>query len=823
MELKLNDIEKIPIIEIVFGEFIKVNKKSKNFNTLEITSDRLFEKNYKKADSNIEYPVIFEKSPVIDKLSSFFLDKIFSNNDLILYFQKNINVYFNQLVSRYIEYINHTVIGDVEDSDSEVDKLKSLSLTPLTKTDIMFVWKGSTAMKTIYKKYSTVLHREISAKIEEKYGDKYFSKKSDADCAIFINPNNKDADFHRRNMIILSFLMLKWFRNAIDKNMINSILDKIDFKIDYDDIRKQTTHDDMDNDSDNKKDTEIEKGKNIKIQKWSFTKMPRYDRILIKEDGSSNYISHYLNNEDYKNSAGENINYYKNEMNNFYLSIHDRTLNNVTKCDNFYKNFSLIKMKCDIICKLDVTFEDNTTRTIHYLLSNDVIDMAIRTIDDASLSKDYEYINSIVMSYSKTGLVSKKNFTFTSYTLDGFIMDFIYNLFKTHDKYKGCIPAYVPKYESNLNRMFYFILLKLLFIKSNDEKLCTKLIDGLIFNIRNIRYGTLDKIIKLDDIIFDYLMDNIIKLQSLYPANSLESKYKFLNELLEQLYFIRDDVIKKYANIPKLVATQATVLEMNKYLKYKTKYLELKKLIGGKFIPIFPNFSLYIKSDINDSRLLEFLKARTLSLIKSGCCYVPNHTNHDDYKYHISLVRLYINTHHPNYKITNGNWTRVQNLIKEAGDNLMKQQQIQISRLDVIGQDKSFIAVYFNSDINTTNYNNFIKDIVNIFSDDNVQIDIQKNDKMIYVLINKMVIACFEDYYYNPCHISVVQSDSSKDDLMNNSLLEKQYSVIEMCKYVSDKYKMDKNTTVVSIKHDANFIKIKSRPKPSDIINKNNY
>ena len=100
MELKLNDIEKIPIIEIVFGEFIKVNKKSKNFNTLEITSDRLFEKNYKVADSNIEYPVIFEKSPVIDKLSSFFLDKIFSNNDLILYFQKNINVYFNQLVSR---------------------------------------------------------------------------------------------------------------------------------------------------------------------------------------------------------------------------------------------------------------------------------------------------------------------------------------------------------------------------------------------------------------------------------------------------------------------------------------------------------------------------------------------------------------------------------------------------------------------------------------------------------------------------------------------------------------------------------------------------
>ena len=813
MEFKLNDTEKIPIIEIVFGEFIKVNKKSKNFNILEITSDKLFEKNYKVADEGIEYPVTFEKSPIIDKLSSSFLDAIFSNSDLSLYFQKNINIYFNQLVSRYIEYINHKVIGDIEDKESEIAKLEALKLTHLINTDIMFVWKGSTAMKTIYKKYSKSLNKEVSAEIEEKYGKEYFSKKSDADCAIFINPNNKDADFHRRNMIILSFLMLKWFRNTIDTQEINNILDKIDFKIDYNDIRKNNSGDLI----------TWEKEKNIKIQKWSFTKMQRYDRILIRDEkDTSHYIRHYLNNEDYKNNAGENINYYKNEMNNFYLSIHDRTLTNATKCNDFFKNFSLIKMKLDILCKLDVTFEDGTTRTIHYLLSNDVIDLAIRTQDDDSLYKDYEKIESIVMVYKKIGIVPKKTFTFTSYTLDGFIMDFIYNLFKTYDKKKGCIPAYVPKYESNFNRMFYFIFLKLLFIKNNDNKKYTKIIEDIIFNIRNIRYGKLDKVIKLDDDSIDYLIDNIVKLQSLYQSDSIDTKYKFLEEVLNQVYFIQH-VLKKQLNILNLEATKMNVSEMNKYLKYKTKYLELKKMIGGKFIPSFPNFSLYIKSDINDTKLIEFLKNKTLELIKTGCCYVPNRMMLSDYKYHISLVRLYINTRHPNYQITSGNWTQIQSLIRKAGDDLIKGNLLNISRLNTIGQDKSFIAVYFDSEINTANYNNFIKDIINIFSNKIDTIEIKENNKMVYVFVDKMVFACFEDYYYNPNHITVVQSDSKKEDLINNSLLVKQYSALEMCKYVTEKYNMNNNTTDVSIKHDAQFIKIKGRPKPSDIINKNNY
>jgi hypothetical protein len=578
MNLELTDKERIPIIEVIFSEFIKLNKKSNNFNITEKINDTLFDIKYddnkqskKDPETSIEYQ---KKNPIIEALSSAFLDKIFTNTDLIIYFQRNINIYFTELVARYTLYINENMIGEMDDDDKEkeISKLKKLQLTKLTNTDILFIWKGSTAMKTIYKKYSQLLDKTV----DDKYG-KYFSKKSDADCAIFINPNNKDAEFHRSNMIILSFLMLNWIRSSIIKDAIENIMNTISFNINYDKIRL--------NDSNGEK--YWGKEKSIRNQKWSFTNISRFDRIIvpIKETNKkTNYIEYYLYDEDFKNTADETINYYKNKKNSFFLSIHDKTLSDANKCDGFNKNFSLIKLKYDILCRLDVTFKDNTKDTIYYLLSNDIIDMAIRTIDDDSLKKDYENINAITQVYQKISINKNKSFNFRSYTLDGFIMDFIYNLFKSPSNYGGCNPMYIAKYESNFNRFFYFMLLKLIYMNINDSKnqagniMCRLLID----NIRIIIFKNLIYAKKTNDMVLDYFMNCIIDLHKVYNISyyddKKELKYNFISNILDELKFIQTILFKsKSAALVKEKPTE--IINLNKYIKYKTKYIQLKNNI----------------------------------------------------------------------------------------------------------------------------------------------------------------------------------------------------------------------------------------------------
>jgi hypothetical protein len=45
----------------------------------------------------------------------------------------------------------------------------------------------------------------------------------------------------------------------------------------------------------------------------------------------------------------------------------------------------------------------------------------------------------------------------------------------------------------------------------------------------------------------------------------------------------------------------------------------------------------------------------------------------------------------------------------------MNSMEISINEINTIGENKSFIAVYFKSNINKNNYNDFIKDIIQIF------------------------------------------------------------------------------------------------------------
>ena len=563
MNLNLRDNEMIPTIEIIFSDFMKLNKKSKNFNISEKVNNTLFDIKYdddKLTKKELEFPVTYQKSPIIDGLSSSFLDKIFTDSDMIVFFQRNINIYFNALVARYILYIN--------EEKKEINKLN--------ETDILFIWKGSTAMKTIYKKYSEVLDKSV----DETYG-KYFSKKSDADCAIFINPNNKDADFHRNNMIILSFLMLNWLRNNIMKDAINNIMKTISFDINYNDIRLAET----------KEEKTWDENKNIKTQKWSFENISRFDRIVIpkKNNYETTYIKYYLHNENYTNDAGNDIDYYENKQNDFFLSIHDKTLTDKEKCNNFNKNFSLIKLKYDIICKLDVVFIDNTTRTLYYILSNDIIDMAIRTIDDDSLKLDYNDITAITQVYQKISFAPNKKFNFRSYTLDGFIMDFMYNLFKTPSDYGGCNPMYVAKYQSNLNRFFYFILLKLLYINIDDSeyKKGTIINNLLIENIKTIRYRDITTIKKTGIMVFDYLINCVVELQKIYSESyytktkeNSNLKLEFTENILDQLKFI-DTILRKPKSEAIMKVKPTSILYLNKYLKYKNKYFELKKLINN--------------------------------------------------------------------------------------------------------------------------------------------------------------------------------------------------------------------------------------------------
>jgi len=815
MDFQLNDRDYDLLIDKIFIDFISLKNNSNNFNK---KSSETVDTKEVDDDIGTEETVLVDKnqthntSRYIDDLGSTYLDKIFYNNELIQEFQKKIIIYFNKLVIRYKMYINERNVGKLLESDiiKERKILDDLKLEPLQDNDILFIWKGSTVMKTIYNKYKDILDPSV----KDKYG-KFFSKKSDADCALFINPHHKDAEYHRDNLIKLFFLSLCWLRDSINMTEIDKIMENIKFDIDYKSLRGSSI---------------LYTGplKDIQSQEWKINTRISKDKIFIpiKTDDKSKNKEYIFPGVELKNETfTEGTTYYQNKNNKFYISIHQNTQISNGMCNDFKKDFSLIKLKTDLIIKGDITYNDGEKQTVSYLLKNDIIDIAFRTIDDKSLIEDYKDIKSIVKSYKK--LLKKPkimfDFSFNSYTLDGFIMDFIYNLFKTPfvigkaetgEKKYECYPWHVEKYKNNINRIFYFILLKLIFIKKNDKA-------NILQNIIKLLYNTIDINIEkeetTDDKVLKFLTESMtqLKIKTKTVSESDYNKKNFFNILKENLDFIISVLNKQNISYS---LDDDNIYQLKKYLKYKEKYLKLKNIIGGAYTPSFPHFSLFIKSDINDSELVEFLTSKTNALVadSSKCCYVPNHSI--DYKYHISLVRLYINVSHPNYKIiSNTNWTIVQNLIKTAVTNYMNSMQISLGELNTIGINKSFIAVYFKSNKDKTNYDNFIKDIVNIFSNDNSLVEIFIRDKLINVFVNHNLFACFEDYYYEPNHITIAQSDDTKEHLQTLSLLVKQYNLKEMCKYIVKKYNMNTNTSNVMIKS-AN-----AKGQPSEILNKNNY
>lgn len=805
MEFRFTDSDYNMIINQVFFEFLSLKDHSNNFDIID---------SKKKEHKEVLDDEKYDKSSVIDNLSVSYLDNIFNNNNIIVNFQKRINIFFNKLIVRYMKYINDLSI-------IEEKKLENLKLDPIKINDIIFVWKGSTSMKTLYNKYKDLLDPEVDKRYRE-----YFYKKSDADYGVFINPKHKDAEFHRNNMIKLSFLLLVWLRDSIDLEQIDNIINKIKFDIDY-----RLIHANLN----------LYTGplKEIETQTWTFKKKIRKDHMFypIINEVNNKYLFTRLNLKDevYTEDSTEKTTYYKNEGKEFYLSLHDKILINNTMCDNnkFKKNFSLLKLKYDIICTGNIKFKDGEIKTVNYLLSNEIIDLAFRTIDDVSMLMDYQNITDIIKPYNKIIKNVKfniKEFTFNSYTLDGFIIDFNYNLFKTSMGNKGYITWLVPKYRNNINRLFYFLLLKLLYIK---EEAYNELINKKTNKINNELHEIVSKLIytmninttavyKINIKSLDFFIQNIRDIK-LYPKPYPSDMVKFFNLLNDNLKFIIN-ILNKQNNL--LNFADNDIVNLQKYLKYKEKYLKLKEQFGGAiYTPSFPHFSLFIKSDITNMDLVDFLKNKTNILVSdsSRCCYVPNHSQ--DYKYHISLVRLYINISHPNYNIiTNTNWVQIQHLINTATTKLMNSMEISINEINTIGENKSFIAVYFKSNINKNNYNDFIKDIIQIFSNNkNIEIIHNTKDKLINVHVNHTLFACFEDYYYEPNHITVAQSDETKESLQGLSLLVRQYNTNDMCKYIVKKYNMNTNMSNVQIKKGTNIRSTNQNPYPSEIVNKNNY
>jgi len=443
-----------------------------------------------------------------------------------------VNILFNKCISQYIIRYN------------------------VKATDIMFIWKGSMAMRSIYYKYLSIFDHDLNLfnRFKNLFGN------SDADYGIFINPNIKDYNMHFANWVKLSFFILTKIRNLIqieDQHIIKDLLYTSD-------------------------------GKFILFDEYyTRDKQNKIINILPSHDN------------DQKNS-----NYYINNYSSKHISIHDIPPQKI--CD-FNKSFILLRLN-----HIRRQSEHKHAPLVHY----EIIDIAIRRQDDSSLLNDYNYmknymklckvssseqkdfncINYIIRLYEyKNGNII---FNYYTYTFDGYILDIINILFKSNI---NCLPD-ANNDIKNIKRLFYFILLKFLEIKQEhkvDSRTIDQYIEYLIITIREPANITecpvsselliLPYLYSIQSFIITYA-NSMLNTMNL-PEQDLRSLvvYEHLKVLMiEYMTNIRELINRKHILVHFLKKnnydTIYKVLILQKYMKYKIKYLNLKnKNTDSKF------------------------------------------------------------------------------------------------------------------------------------------------------------------------------------------------------------------------------------------------
>jgi len=549
-----------------------------------------------------------KKKILYDVSTEYFTNLFFQNERINEIFQFITNVLFQVMIKKYIEENN------------------------LKQTDIIFIYKGGTTMKILFEKYKLIIPN-----LDNYFDNKNF-KRSDSDYSVTINPNIQNPNKHRKEIIKLSFVILNELRKVfstcknvlfddceLNDELLKDFIEKFNLnlnsKSECEDIFKNIkivglTYGDKLFFSEDKYKNRFYNNDDIKdIKEEEIDTYINTDpaQTVIKKIGK-------ILNRNYKSSRKDiyiendklffvlNEPNYKSTKNSIYLSMNNNI--NQTHKTIEYNNFSLLRLKMNII----IFYINTSNNTIG--ISNapsELIDLSVPKIDSDELKFMYENdIRKEIIKYKPTH--TYLDFIYNGYSINGFIYDFIKQLYITSNP-----PWEAPKFEKRIQRFAFFILLSLLEIKNKNNAVSYKnLYENLekiivffkmdyikIVNNLDVNKILLEEIFKFFIInkhfsniylIKNYLLNLFDSNNNVYsPTKFISNDVKnyILTNPVEQLKYdsYRIEMIQNLEKIIILLKTLETnniyipfspgvnIGVFNKYLKYKQKYLNLKKLL----------------------------------------------------------------------------------------------------------------------------------------------------------------------------------------------------------------------------------------------------
>jgi len=548
-----------------------------------------------------------KKKTLYDVSTEYFTNLFFKNERINEIFQFITNVLFQVMIKKYIEENN------------------------LKQTDIIFIYKGGTTMKILFEKYKLIIPN-----LNEYFNNKNF-KRSDSDYSIIINPNIVNPNKHRKEIIKLSFVILNELRKVfstcknvlfdnceLNDELVQDFIEKFNINLnntECKDIFKNIkivglTYGDKlffseckykdrfynNDDIKNIKEKEIDTSINTDPPAMVIRKIGK----ILNRNYKSTRKDMYVENDKLFFMLDE-FNY-KSTKNSIYLSMNNN-INQKHKTIE-YNNFSLLRLKMNIIL-FYINTSDNTIGISN--APSELIDLSVPKIDSDELKFIYEHdVRNEIIKYKPTN--TYLDFIYNGYSINGFIYDFIKQL------YIASNPPWVgPKFEKRIQRFAFFILLSLLEIKNKNSEVSYK---NLYMNLEKmilffkIDYITIsnnlnDSKILLEKIFKFFIMNKHISniylvknyLLNLFDSNnnvytptefiSNDIKNYILKNPEEQLKYdtYRTEMIQNFEKIIIILKTLeanntsipfssfVNIGVVNKYLKYKQKYLNLKKLL----------------------------------------------------------------------------------------------------------------------------------------------------------------------------------------------------------------------------------------------------
>ena len=522
-------------------------------------------------------------------------------------------VCFNDVNQEYINRFQLLVNNIFEKNIQKYIELKISEGCKLDKESILFLYKGGTTMKILYKKYEKDLKNDGFENFFVNLIREF--ERSDSDYSILINPNINEKQngisFERvyYDINIISYQCLSLLRtyfelypnHFVPLNLINDgiILKKID-------EMNETLKSIKEN---NKECTNIHKIKqfiginyfnnNVFLPGTDISSLDKntldttfisnkehiFDNKRVKDFIESKIVNSRVN--DFAMSITTNNNkYYRKLFKDIDSQIYI-SLNESNEYDNngILAYFSLHRIKINFVAYY--ISEDNKIGFLD--CPSELVDISILKKQASGLPLFFEHVENEYKVYSYEA--SNLPFNYSSYSIFGHINDLIFTLFDVSP-----YPWDDAKYKKRIRRLIFFVILELVI---NIKK--KSLLKQIIVNFKTLNYygsqldsdrEDFDKMLKLIlNILNDHpekdklasltFFNRIYKLtRNEYLKNNTDKANNFfegMKDLMDLIVPSELNIDDEYKENTELDFLGGDNKYYQKYLKYKTKYLKLKK------------------------------------------------------------------------------------------------------------------------------------------------------------------------------------------------------------------------------------------------------